>query len=49
MLEQIREVLQKETIPHRWQTGDILILDNMLAAHGRMPFSGARRIALAMT
>jgi alpha-ketoglutarate-dependent taurine dioxygenase len=32
-----------------WQTGDILVLDNMLTAHGRMPFSGARRIALAMT
>jgi alpha-ketoglutarate-dependent taurine dioxygenase len=49
MLEQIREVLKNETVPHQWQTGDILILDNMLTAHGRMPFSGARRIALAMT
>jgi alpha-ketoglutarate-dependent taurine dioxygenase len=49
MLDEIRRVLQKETIPHHWQTGDILILDNMLAAHGREPFSGARRIALAMT
>jgi alpha-ketoglutarate-dependent taurine dioxygenase len=49
MLKGIREVLQKETIPHRWQTGDVLILDNMLAAHGRMPFSGVRKIALAMT
>lgn len=49
MLEQIRVVLQNETIPHQWQIGDILILDNMLTAHGRMPFSGARRIALAMT
>ena len=48
MLEDIRAVLQKETIPHRWQTGDVLILDNMLAAHGRLPFSGARKIALAM-
>jgi alpha-ketoglutarate-dependent taurine dioxygenase len=49
MLKQIREVLENETIPRCWQTGDILILDNMLTAHGRMPFSGARRIALAMT
>jgi alpha-ketoglutarate-dependent taurine dioxygenase len=49
MLENIRAVLQTETIPHRWQTGDILILDNMLTAHGRMAFSGTRKIALAMT
>ena len=49
MLEEIRQVLQKETIPHQWQASDVLILDNMLTAHGRMPFSGARRIALAMT
>lgn len=48
-LEHIRAVLRRETVPHRWQTGDVLILDNMLAAHGRMPFSGARKIALAMT
>lgn len=48
-LAQIRDVLRNETIAHEWQIGDVLILDNMLAAHGRMPFSGARRIALAMT
>lgn len=48
-LGHIREVLQAETVPHRWQAGDILILDNILTAHGRMPFSGARKIILAMT
>ncbi len=31
-----------------WQLDDVLIVDNMLAAHGREPFTGARRIAVAM-
>ncbi|CAA9545626.1 MAG: SyrP-like protein [uncultured Sphingosinicella sp.] len=48
-LDHIRAALREETVPHRWRTGDILVLDNLLAAHGRMPFSGARKIALAMT
>jgi alpha-ketoglutarate-dependent taurine dioxygenase len=48
-LRHIRAVLHGETIPHKWQAGDVLILDNILTAHGRMPFTGARKIALAMT
>ncbi len=49
MLDEIREVLKKETVVFSWQTGDVLILDNLLTAHGRMPFSGARKVVLAMT
>jgi alpha-ketoglutarate-dependent taurine dioxygenase len=48
-LAHIRAVLAAETVPHRWRRGDVLVLDNMLAAHGRAPFSGRRKIALAMT
>ncbi|MFL6119593.1 TauD/TfdA family dioxygenase [Actinophytocola sp.] len=31
-----------------WQRDDVLIVDNMLAAHAREPFTGPRKIAVAM-
>ncbi|MEU7994967.1 TauD/TfdA family dioxygenase [Micromonospora sp. NPDC049060] len=31
-----------------WQRDDVLVVDNMLAAHAREPFTGDRRIAVAM-
>jgi alpha-ketoglutarate-dependent taurine dioxygenase len=49
MLAHAREVMRRETTLVPWRVGDILILDNLLTAHGRMPFTGARRILLAMT
>jgi len=48
-LEHIREVLRQESVIFPWQTGDVLILGNLLTAHGRMPFSDARKIVLART
>ncbi|WP_067186416.1 TauD/TfdA family dioxygenase [Microtetraspora niveoalba] len=32
-----------------WREGDLMVIDNMLCAHGREPFTGARRILVAMT
>jgi hypothetical protein len=48
-LECVRAAARAEMSLVPWQAGDILVLDNMLAAHGRMPFAGPRRILLAMT
>jgi hypothetical protein len=31
-----------------WQAGDVLVVENMLACHGRMPYAGERKILLAM-
>ncbi|MBO3750531.1 TauD/TfdA family dioxygenase [Streptosporangiaceae bacterium NEAU-GS5] len=32
-----------------WQDGDLLLIDNVLVGHGRRPFTGARRILVAMS
>ena len=31
-----------------WQVGDMIMLDNMLTSHARMPFTGPRKIVVAM-
>jgi alpha-ketoglutarate-dependent taurine dioxygenase len=32
-----------------WENGSLLIIDNMLTAHGRAPYRGSRRVLVAMT
>jgi len=48
ILEEINEIYQQETVTFSWQEGDILMLDNMLVAHGRKPFIGSRKILVGM-
>jgi alpha-ketoglutarate-dependent taurine dioxygenase len=47
-LADIRAAYRKETVRFAWQEGDILLLDNMLTAHGREPFEGPREILVGM-
>lgn len=48
MFDEVRAVLAAETVSFRWEAGDVLMLDNMLAAHARAPFKGPRKVVVAM-
>lgn len=47
-IEEIRAAFARAEVAFPWQPADILMLDNMLVAHGRAPYAGARRVLVAM-
>jgi alpha-ketoglutarate-dependent taurine dioxygenase len=47
-LRSVHSACEKSEILFSWQAGDLLILDNILAMHGRKPFTGERRVLVAM-
>lgn len=48
LLDEVRGVLEETKVVFPWYSGDVLMLDNMLAAHARSPFSGPRKVVVAM-
>ncbi len=49
VLDSVRATFERHLIRFDWQKGDLLWVDNVLMAHGRSPFSGERKILVAMT
>ncbi|GJM10920.1 MAG: hypothetical protein DHS20C11_31960 [Lysobacteraceae bacterium] len=48
VLEHLRAAYRAQCVSFDWRRDDVLLLDNMRTAHGRSPFSGDRRVVVAM-
>ncbi|MGB3182842.1 MAG: TauD/TfdA family dioxygenase [Cyclobacteriaceae bacterium] len=45
---ELKSAWDNSMIVFPWQKGDLLFLDNMMMAHGRMPFKGERQILVSL-
>jgi alpha-ketoglutarate-dependent taurine dioxygenase len=44
VMKQILTLYQRYEVAFPWQRGDVALVDNILSAHGRNPFTGERRL-----
>ena len=49
MAKHIRKAYNEEEQKINWESGDVVLLDNLFIAHGRNPFIGERKVFVAMT
>ena len=49
MVDEILRVYEQQAVAFPWCAGDVLLVENMLTAHGRNPFSGKRRVVVGMS
>ena len=47
-LNLICEAYEQEKVAFQWEQGDVLLLDNMLTAHARNPFTGERQVVVGL-
>lgn len=48
VVAEIAAAYEAEKVSRPWQVGDLMLVDNMLASHGRESFTGERRVVVAM-
>jgi len=48
VMDHLRQAYLRQKVVFPWQQFDVLMVDNMLASHGREPYSGQRRIVTGM-
>ncbi|MEU9575384.1 TauD/TfdA family dioxygenase [Streptomyces massasporeus] len=46
---QVRDRGLENAVDVAWHEGDVLVIDNLLVGHGRRPFTGPRRVLVAMS
>ena len=49
IVSELRRAYSRAAVAHAWRRGDLLILDNMRHAHGRLPFKGSRSVWVVMS
>ena len=47
-LDEVRCAFETSSVEFAWQSSDVLLVDNMLVAHGRAQFTGPRTVLVAM-
>ena len=48
VVQELSTLYARRAVSVVWKPGDVLLVDNMLTAHGRSPYRGRRKIAVAM-
>ncbi len=48
VVQLLNEVYEEHTVCEPWQTGDLLLVDNVRMAHSREPYQGPREVLVAM-